>query len=225
MVLEHIVDPYRFILECSDVCEKYMFIYVPTLDYRFVEEPFGMLCEEHVNIFTLESLHAMMHQVGFSLMDAELIFGWRHKLPAGSPSIMTLWKKGGEDALPPSETAAEERLRHYWQRNQERLQEIDAKIKKIPPAERLALWGVGHHVSMLLANTCLKEKNIVAILDSDQRKRGIPFLGHPITPYSDAYMQEEHVDAILLTTYTAQDAILRNIKKSNFHEKVYTLYD
>ena len=224
MVLEHIVNPYQFIKECREFCKKYIFIYVPTLDYQFVEEPFGLFGEEHVNIFTLEGLHSMMHAAGFSLMDAEMVYGWKYKLPAGFPAIMTLWKKGGEDSLPLPDTTSTERLHRYWTKCEERLAEINEKIERIPATERLALWGVGHHVSMLLANTCLREKNIVAILDSDERKTGIPIMGHPITPFSKVYMDQNDVDAILITTYTAQDAILRQLKTSGYQGKVYTLY-
>ena len=137
---------------------------------------------------------------------------------------MTLWKKGGEDSLPLPDTTSTERLHRYWTKCEERLAEINEKIERIPATERLALWGVGHHVSMLLANTCLREKNIVAILDSDERKTGIPIMGHPITPFSKVYMDQNDVDAILITTYTAQDAILRQLKTSGYQGKVYTLY-
>ncbi len=64
MVLEHIVDPAKFISDCSEIDSKYIFIDVPTLDVKPVEEPMGMFCEEHVNIFTLDSICELMFRGG-----------------------------------------------------------------------------------------------------------------------------------------------------------------
>ncbi len=91
-VLEHIINPRDFILECKNVCDKYIFIEVPGMDYKFVEEPMGMFCEEHVNYFTLESLSNLMFSAGFELVDANYIFGLHENLPAGWPAVSTIWK-------------------------------------------------------------------------------------------------------------------------------------
>ena len=93
MVLEHIVDPYRFICECAKLTDKYIFIEVPTLDYKVEEEPFGMFCEEHVNMFTRESLTSLMRAAGFSPVNEEVYFNERTRLPAGYPALCSMWKK------------------------------------------------------------------------------------------------------------------------------------
>ena len=105
------------------------------------------------------------------------------------------------------------------------LKKIDEKIRKIPSREKLALWGIAHHVSMLLANTCLPEKNIVRVYDSDRHKHGIKVMGLPIQPFNIEDVLSGEVESILLTTYTAQKAISRAIDKMNLPCKVYKLYD
>ena len=54
---------------------------------------------------------------------------------------------------------------------------VKDKINLIPDDVKLAIWGVGHHVSMLLANTRLEVKNIVRVYDSDKRKEGSKISG------------------------------------------------
>ncbi len=78
---------------------------------------------------------------------------------------------------------------------------------------------------MLLANTCLAEKNIVRVYDSDKRKHSFKVMGVPVTPFNAADVTSGEVDAILITTYTAQKAISRAIEKMNLSCKVYKLYD
>lgn len=74
-VLEHIVNPYEFIKECEKINSKYIFIEVPTFDYKFIDEPYAMFNDQHVNIFTLESLQNIMNRCGYSLLEAEMFMG------------------------------------------------------------------------------------------------------------------------------------------------------
>lgn len=51
-VLEHIVNPF---------------------DFKFIDEPYGMFGEEHVNFFTYESLSSLMNHAGYELLNANII--------------------------------------------------------------------------------------------------------------------------------------------------------
>ncbi|GHU60121.1 hypothetical protein FACS189444_6690 [Spirochaetia bacterium] len=92
-VLEHIVNPYQFISELSDINSCYMFIEVPTLDYKFIDEPFGMFTDEHVNYFTFESLNNLMHALHYKNIDANIVFNLNDDVPSGCPCVSTLWQK------------------------------------------------------------------------------------------------------------------------------------
>lgn len=69
------MDPYDFIMECRSMCKKYIFVEVPTMDYRYMDEPMGPFGERHVNYFTLERLNSLMTTAGFKMVDVDYIFG------------------------------------------------------------------------------------------------------------------------------------------------------
>ena len=222
-VLEHIVNPMQFIKECASVCNRYMFIEVPCFDIKFLEEPFGMFCEEHVNTFTIQSLWNLMKKAGFAPVEFEINFGVHELIIAGYPAISTIWKKSSDFKVPVYRSF--DCLGRYWQENEILLQAVREKINRIPAGEKLALWGIAHHVGMLLANTSLPEKNIVRMYDSDKRKHGIKVMGLPIQPFNIEDVLSGEVESILITSYTAQKAISRAIDKMNLPCKVYKLYD
>lgn len=221
-VLEHIVNPMQFILECASICNKYMFIEVPCVDINFLDEPFGRFNEEHVNYFTIQSLWNLMNRAGFDPIEFEMIFGLYNFIPAGFPAISTLWKKSS-DKKPIYNSG--NCLEKYLNENEIFIQKVSKKIDEIPNNEKLALWGIAHHVSLLLANTNLAEKNIVRAYDSDRRKTGLKVLDIPITPFDENDVKSGEVESILITTYSAQSAILKAIEKMNLKCKIYTLYD
>lgn len=226
MVLEHIVDPAKFISDCSEIDSKYIFIDVPTLEVKPVEEPMGMFCEEHVNIFTLDSLCELMFRKGFTLLAAENVYGLYSYLPAGLPSVMTLWKKEkSKKPMRMNYLSSEELLEKYIEVSKIGLKELDQRIDLIPDNMKLAVWGIGHHASMLLANTCLKNKNIVRVYDSDVRKHKNTFYDLPIVSFDRNDIDSDKVEGILLTTYTAQNAIMKYLEKLELKCKIYTLYD
>ena len=227
MVLEHIVNPFDFILKCKDLCKRYIFIEVPTLDYKYLEEPYGMFAEEHVSIFTLENLTNLMHQAGFKLVNKEFIFGDKYYLPAGYPGIVSLWEINTEKdyfSLKP-EISSLERFNKYVDNNAILLEEIKNKINEIPSDIKLGLWGAGHHISMLLANTDLISKNITKIYDSDERKRGLKILNIPIEPFDTSDFINKKIEGVLITSYTAQTKIIKVLKDKNVDIPIYTLYD
>ena len=221
-VLEHIVNPMQFIKEAASICNKYMFIEVPCFDIKFLEEPYGMFHEEHVNFFTIQGLWNLMDKAGFTPIEFKMFFGLDIRLPSSYPSIMTLWKKSSNKKPIYNSGNC---LEKYLNENEVLLQKVSKKIDEIPNNEKLALWGMAHHVSLLLANTKLAEKNIVRAYDSNKRKTGLKVLDIPIKPFDENDVKSGEVEAILITTYTAQNAILKAIEKMNLKCKIYKLYD
>ena len=212
--LEHIVNPCDFIMKCAEFNKKYFFIEVPTFDYKFSNEPFGMFCEEHVNLFTLEGLQSLMNKCGYQLVDADFILSIEQKLPAGFPSMATLWEKGFRKSYKII-NRSDDILLKYIEDSERELERIRGIIDGIDDNKRLAVWGTGHHVSMLLANTDLSSKNIVRVYDSDIRKHGMLFCGVSIEAFSESDIKDNEIDIILLATYTAQNAL----------EKILSIYE
>ena len=221
-MLEHIVDPMKFIQECASICNRYMFIEVPCLDIKFLDEPYGMFCDEHVNIFTIQSLWHLMNNAGFSMVNFELVSDMNSFTPAGYPALSSIWKKSPE-TKPIYDSG--DCLGRYLHENEILLQHVRKKIDLIPADEKLALWGISNHAAKLLANTSLADKKIVRVYDSDKRKHGFKIMNLPITPFDKEDVLSGEVDAILITTYTAQRAISKAVESMNLPCKVHKLYD
>ena len=101
---------------------------------------------------------------------------------------------------------------------------ISKIIDDIPSEAKLAIWGTGHHASMLYANTNLKSKNIVAILDSDPKKKDMDMFGMKIKPFDDEMVLNGEIDTILIASYTAQNAIKNAIEKKKLPVNIVLLY-
>lgn len=217
MTLEHIINPSELISKLDKLCNGYMFIEVPTFDYKFVNEPYGMFCEEHVNMFTFESLQALMNRYGYMCINAEMNFELSRTLPAGYPGMTTLWKKAKNCKNYIPSYSSEELLNKYILTSKKELNRIGKIIDKINNNERLAIWGTGHHASMLYENTSLKEKNIVKIFDSDKRKIGMSMFGVSIENFDEKYILNKNITAILIASYTAQTSISNILNKYNIN--------
>ncbi len=224
-VLEHLVNPKDFVEKCSKINDAYFFIEVPTLDYKFVDEPYGMFCEEHVNIFTLESLEKLMGACGYELMNADIIIGVEQSLPAGWPAVSTIWKKSNKIKYHQMAAKSEFLLENYINQSDALMLHIKDTVDRIDNNKKLAIWGTGHHASMLLANTSLLEKNIVKVYDSDKRKEGVSFGGAVITPFDAEDIKNGTVETILVATYTAQKALVKILEPYKDKVEVVTLYD
>ena len=223
-VLEHVVDPFKFISDCSKINNKFIFIEVPLFDLKFINEPFGFFCEEHVNYFTYESLINLMSNVGYSLINSQIQIENKSTLPAGFPSICLLFEKSNVGKVSYFMFSSLEILKRYLKINSKELIKVQKRIESIPCGERLVVWGTGHHVSMLLENTELKNKNIVKFYDSDIRKKDLTIMGKVICPFNEADIIDKKIDAILIGTYTAQDVIYEILKKYENDIKIYKLY-
>jgi hypothetical protein len=202
-----------------------MYIEVPTFDYKFINEPYGMFCEEHVNMFTLHCLEVMMQKCGYTLKGAEMLFEVEQIMPAGWPALSTLWKKSEPHKIHEIAIDSEMVLDSYLKKSKQELTRIEGIISEIPDDKRLAIWGTGHHASMLLANTSLGNKNIVAVFDSDEKKWGMRMAGCEIEPFQPEIIGQKNIEVILLPTYVAQRAIQSAIKKYQVRIPVVVLYD
>lgn len=225
--LEHIVNPYSFLKKCIQVASpEYFFIEVPTFDIKFINEPYGMFCEEHVNYFTLESLENLMEKLGFSLVDAEVHIDAHSRLAAGAPAIATLWEKSdiyntsGHRYL----NAVSDILKSYSRTSKAELKRI-AKIINGIHSKKFAVWGTGHHVSMLLANTSLYKKSIIKFYDSDPKKHAFRILGKPIQAFNPQDLENGTIDTILLASYVAQNQMLKILEPYKDKCRIVTLYD
>lgn len=228
-VLEHIVNPYSFLEEMKEINSKFIFIEVPTFDYKFQDEPYGMFGEEHVNYFTYESICNMMNRLGYRHMDAQIEFSFDSGFPAGFPSIVTLWEKcrDNEEIRAIKPIMSTRTLFDLYMKQSEILENLNReKIDGISPNAKIAVWGTGHHTSRLLATTSLggDGKNIVKFYDSDERKHVYKIMNREITKFDRNDIEEGRVDTILISSYVAQASISRMLASSGISVNVIRLY-
>lgn len=225
--LEHIVNPCSFLKKCIQIASpKYFFIEVPTFDIKFINEPYGMFCEEHVNYFTLESLENLMNNLGFEIVDAEIHIDAHSRLVAGAPAVVSLWKKSNIQNTTERHylNSVAKILKTYDQTSRKELDRISTIINTIH-SRKLAVWGTGHHVSMLLANTSLLKKHIVKFYDSDSKKHAFQIAGIPIQAFDPQDIENGTIDTILLASYVAQNQMLKLLEPYKDKCRIVTLYD
>ena len=225
--LEHIVDPYTFIRQCSKISSKYIFIEVPTIDYKNIMAPFDMFCDEHVNYFSLQGLTSLMNKAGYSIVDCNMVFEPKQTLPAGWPAISTIWEKSDNvtDYQSPM-IQTKDLLKFYTKLNRAAFNRVNNIIDIIPSDEKLAIWGAGNHASMLLANTNLRNKKIVKIYDSDIKKqKASRMCDLPISTFKEEDVINGSVEGILIATYSGQKTITKILEKSGVRCKIYVLYN
>ena len=228
-VLEHIVNPYKFIFDLSEINSRYIFVEVPSLDYKFCDEPFGMFAEEHVNYFTYDNLRKLMGAVGYRIVDANIYFCADADIPAGYPCISTIWEKNsfeGKISLTsemPSVFNGKELLTQYIKKSEEKDKRINAIIDEIADNKRIAVWGTGHHTSRMLGMTNLKNKNIIKFYDGDIRKKGVEYYNRKIQNFNPKDLETGEIEMIVISTYVAQKAI-ENILLKNGIKNYVKLY-
>lgn len=223
--LEHIVNPCSFIRQCVEIVNpRYFFIDVPSFDIKFINEPYGMFCDEHVNYFTLESLDHMMREVGFELADAKISIDVPNRTVAGVPSVLTLWKKSDRPAERRYLNSVSHILKTYLRTSGIEMKRVKKIINGIH-SEKLAVWGTGNQLSKLLANTSLLKKHIVKFYDSDTKKHAFKIAGKPIQAFDPKDLEDGIVDTILIATYSAQATLLRLLEPYRDKCHIVTLYD
>lgn len=223
-VLEHIVNPLDIISKCREINQKYIYIEVPTFDYKSVNEPYGMFADEHVNYFTLQSLNKLMTSAGYTLINAEILLEPDSCLPAGYPALSTIWRVTAQGDDLRTFCPANLVIDRYLQDSEVELNRVRDVIRAIPSNKRLAVWGTGHHASMLLANTDLLCKNIIKFYDSDTRKYSFQMGGKPIVPFCGEDIENGEIEAVLIATFTAQKPILKILQPYQNLCEVICLY-
>lgn len=223
-VLEHIVNPRDFIEQCAVLNNEYMFIEVPTLDFLFLDEAYGLFCDEHVNYFTLESLQYLMNTCGYGLVSANILLDMENASPCGR-ALTSVWKKNNTIRSHVVVNNVLSTFNDYVEKSNEDMNRIRKIIDEIPNDAKLAVWGTGNCLSKLLAMTNLAEKNILRVYDSNVHKQGCFVQKIQIRRFDAKDISDNIIDTVVISSYTAQKAISKILKSYSGKIKVITLYD
>lgn len=223
-ILEHIINPIRFIQNLKNICNKYIFIEVPTFDYKFSDECFGMFSDEHLNYFTFESIQNMMTKCDYSLVNSRIEFYLNCYNASGTPSLLTLWKKDKEISSRKIINHSIDVFHRYIKDSERKLSEINSIINNIDDNVKIAIWGTGSHTARLLASTNLRNKNIVKFYDSDIKKHKYKILGKDIMSFNGSDIDNGIVDIIIISTYVSQEVIYNSID-DKYKNNIIKLYN
>ena len=223
--LEHIANPCDFIKQCAKINNNYIFIEVPSFDYKVKDEPFGMFTDEHVNLFTFESLQNLMNLTGYELVNAQIPFCIGDIAPSGYPSLRTLWKKSNSIKKYKAVFTTKLLFDSYISWSEKAMDDICKKIDSIKGDKKIALWGIGNTAARILGATNLGKKNIVRAYDSDKRKHGIYFAGVEITAFDENDIKNGLIDTVIITSCTAQKALSEILNKYKNEINIVTLFE
>ena len=216
--LEHIVNPCTFMKKCSTMNSKYIFIEVPSLDYKLQQEPYGMFTDEHVNIFTFQSLQHLMNECGYSYINADISFDYNAVSPSAFPSLRSIWCKTDKIKKIKPIFSADRLFTEYLSWSELAFEKLKKRIDVLSNDANIALWGIGNTAARILGNTNLAMKRIVRCYDSDNRKHGFYFAGCPISSFACEDITNGIIDTIVITSCTAQNTLFNILEP--FEDKI-----
>ena len=227
-VLEHIINPCSFMKQVSSINSKYLFVSVPSFDYRYIDVPYGIFIPTHHSYFTLESLKNLMRGTKYKLADAVLLLGGElsPNIPYSFPQIQTVWIKHEVDtfrSMLPT-ISSEQYLKTYLEESQKLTFKIAEIIKHIPDEMRLAVWCLSTHTAFLLKNTELGQKNIIKFYDSNDTFYKRKVMGRKVDAFSKADLELNGIEGILISSYEHQISISKQIEDSCVKCEIITLY-
>lgn len=224
-VLEHIVNPLDFIFSIRKCTKEFLYIEVPTFNFRQADGNRGVFVDEHVNYFTESTLTYLMEQCGFDLvkMNQDTI----HDRAWGTP-IMSLWKKrelsesGHEAGAIVKESLSVQR---YFEIDNAKQKNVEDKFRSIDKNAKVALYNVGSHAAKkLFAEYPFESLNIVKVYDDDKRLFGKKLYNKEIERFDRAHILDNLVETIVICNSFSQEYIVRDLEKMGLKDSVYCLF-
>jgi SAM-dependent methyltransferase len=176
-VLEHVVSLKEAVQNTIAHLKTGGILYIEVPDasryHDFFIVPYYYFDCEHINHFDENDLMNLVLPLGFTSVrhaKKELVVAGNKRYPA----VYAMFKKkeNKQDQIKPRyhETVISSVLGHIRQSSQSKAYDVfdDLSEKQQP----IVIWGAGSHALRLLKNTSLGKCNIVAFVDSDQKKQG-----------------------------------------------------
>lgn len=184
-VFEHVLELKAAVLHVAEILSPNGILYIEVPDAARYEEclvaPFQDFNVEHINHFCASSLINLLAACGFEPLfvdtktlaasegfDYPALFGFFRRSIAGSQHGNWVFEEGFREAID-----------SYIRQSRSQIQYINTKIREFIN-HPLIVWGTGQLTLKLLAETSLKDANIIAFIDSNPVNQGKILLGNPI---------------------------------------------
>lgn len=204
-VLEHIADPASFMASLRDRADA-IFIEVP--DYSAMAEGRSDRFQfEHLNYFSITSLHVLAKRAGLAISRAEFV-----TTPGYSTTPNTVMRA----VLVPSQKHGEELWASLLQQDVQAMDRFSRALNG-----RVAIYGAGAITSMLLAASASTDAKVVAIYDIDQKKQGRSMLGAVVQ--SPETIDPGAFDVLVLTVVGYEKEVREFLRDRVPDDKIKTL--
>jgi hypothetical protein len=205
-VLEHVVDLAQTVGRIRELLADggHVFWLVPDAS-RFTEvvirEPHFEFALEHVNFFSRDSLGRLASRFGLEEAAATSLYNDFYN----NYNLLALYRPGDAGALDRSRDEATVRvLREYTELSDRRITAIDAMLAPyVQSGRRLAVWGTGMFTSRLLADSRLRDANVVRFVDSNTKVQGRRLCGLPVEPPS--VLQQDDCPVLVASVVFAEE--------------------
>jgi SAM-dependent methyltransferase len=204
--LEHVYDVNIALSNISEMLREnaFLIISVPDAAYYHKEltNPLHQINLEHINHFDKISLDNLMKQHGFSrhISDKYVVSTQR----ISSTQMIHAYRKCGTAASGRKFTFATKAsnsvscLIEKWKKAK-----VNEELKRLVASqEEVVIWGAGNYTYSMLADTILKNCNIIAFVDSNLNKQGTSLLG--LSVYSPSFLVGFSGTVIVSVAYEPQ---------------------
>lgn len=181
-VLEHVLDVKSALTALAGRLQPDGWLYVEVPDAsRYLDcqlAPFQDFNLEHINHFSLQSLRNALTANGWNVCRAG---GKTLRLERNRPypAVFVFAHFSGECSVE-FDPATHTRLIDYASVSARMLEGIDQRLRHVIADSPVAIWGAGQFTMRLLAESSLKNADIVAIIDSNPVHHGRPLHGQKI---------------------------------------------
>lgn len=220
-VLEHIENLNQAIDLIRLLTKTKGCIYIEVPDaaryFEFYVSPFHYFDIEHINHFSLKSLHNLLSSKGLiSISEGEKEIPITESVDY--PAVWIACSNGGEDIdyLVEIDKELTEKMKQYIALSQEslNLKYIDHIVSTGLP---LVIWGVGSSTTRLLANSSLREANILSFVDSNPKYWGTELFNKPVV--SPENLRHTNESIIITSKLYGEKIIERLVSELGIEEK------
>lgn len=184
-VFEHVLDLKNAVVKVAEVLSDNGIFYIEVPDAaRYAEclvAPFQDFNIEHINHFSVSSLINLLKSCCFEplLVDTKTLEA-AEGMPY--PALFGFFRRSIEVIQRTNwvyEEGFREAIDSYIRLSTAQIQDIESKICEVVD-DQIFVWGTGQLTLKLLAETSLKNANIIAFIDSNPVNQGKKLLGKPI---------------------------------------------
>ena len=226
-VLEHIYDLNSLNNLLNSLLNPKGMVYIEVPDgLRYSEtvvSPFQEFNTEHINHFSTLSLKNLLNEKGFTS-----VIESNYSILVGDgtsyPVLNCVFRRTKNKSLISYDVKLRESIQDYIRKSQELLKEMDHKIKNIIKMNpQIIIWGTGQLTIKLLAETSLRNANIIDFIDGNTSNQGKMIFGKEIHSPEILMEYKNKEYPILISTLLHQKEIINNLHQMGLNNKILTL--